>query len=515
MTLRLAKQLKKNCKTTIINILTLSLFTCFVVSYPAYSSDKERVWVIFDDKCNNISLDFFNQKVCDDYLSMLKSRGFEPQTISHWLNAATIKIDKQDDVDHLKEFDFIKEVRPVQNDWKLGTCDWLAPIYGEQQSAYVIKQLNTKKLMEEGVHGENIKIGVIDAGFWNAHKNEYLKSLFNNQQIKAYKDYFVENRSEKSFFNEKITGSDSHGTTVLRMIAGQHENMRYGLAHKSNFYLARTDHGDKENRTDEENWIAALEWMVDSLDIKLINSSLGYSIGFDSSKDNYKKHEMDGNTSMVTLAAEAAVKKGVLLVVSAGNEGENDRWRIVSAPADAKGVLSVGANNKNGQKASYSSIGPTYIDYVKPEVTCYSLFGTSFSAPVITGLAACLWEIAPSLTAQELKDVIIKSSSFYPYGNNYTGFGVPDAHKAMKILSTGEVQSDAIVIHSKENKKIKIDAIEEEHSMAIVFHKKDDFVVIRQEVVYLEKEKFRIRRVNNETSSTVWTGKRHFEIIWK
>ncbi|ANQ49770.2 S8 family serine peptidase [Flammeovirga sp. MY04] len=514
MTIRLAKQLKKNYTTAKNHILLLSLLACFVVSYPSFSSNKERVWVVFHDKCENSPLDFFNQKVCNEYLNQLKLMGFEPQTVSNWLNAVTIELSDKSDRELLENSAFIQDIKTVRADLELGTCQWLSCENDKQQSAYVIHQLNTKELVDNGVHGQNIRIGVIDAGFWNAQKNDYLKGLFQNNQIKGYKDFFIDDRSETSFFNEKLTGSDSHGTTVLRMIAGNHENMRYGLAHKSEFYLARSDHGDKENKTDEENWIAALEWMVDSLDIKLINSSLGYSIGFDSSKDNYKKDEMDGKTSMVTLAAEIASKKGALIIVSAGNEGDNERWRIVSAPADAKSVLSVGANTKSGKKAGYSSIGPTYINYVKPEVTCYSLFGTSFSAPVITGLAACLWEMDPSLTGQELKDIIIKSSTFYPYGNNYTGYGVPDAQKAMSILKGGEVKSSSTIIDAKGEKRLKIDAQDGEHSMAVAFHKKNDFVVIKQEVVYLEKEKFKIKRLNNESSTTVWTGKRHIEIIW-
>ena len=68
--------------------------------------------------------------------------------------------------------------------------------------------------------------------------------------------------------------------------------------------------------------------------------------------ESYKPEQMDGKTSLIAKGARMAVnEKGMILVVSAGNEGENKTWGgIVSTPGDVEEVISVGANDENGLK---------------------------------------------------------------------------------------------------------------------------------------------------------------------
>ncbi|KXX71587.1 S8 family serine peptidase [Flammeovirga sp. SJP92] len=491
----------------------LGYFFILFTVFPVFATENQRFWVVFVDKCNNEDLDIFNQSICREYTEALHQQGFSAQTKSNWLNAVTVDVASKQELEQLSNLPFIKEIKPVNRNWKLAG---IRQDKDFKQSSYSVKQLQPESIYDLNLDGSGVTVGVIDAGYFNAPKNDYLKHLFDEDRILGFKDYLSgPETSSQTFFGQKRTGSDSHGTTVLRMIAGHEGNMRYGLADKSEFYLARTDHGDKETRSEEENWVMALEWMVDSLGIKLINSSLGYSSGFDLKEEDYLPSQMDGKTSMVTKAAEIATQeKDVLLIVSAGNEGDS-KWEIISAPADAKGVLSVGATTKSGVKASYSSLGPDFLDYVKPEVSCYSLFGTSFSAPVITGLAACLWQLKPEASAKEIRGAIIQSSWFYPYGNNYVGYGVPNAGKAVAILKGQPHENDAEIIHVKKAKNIEIKPQAGEGTLLIAYHKMSETVVIKQEFIYLNNDAWKVKKIKKSISTTLWTGDRHIEIFWK
>ncbi|AZQ63212.1 peptidase S8 [Flammeovirga pectinis] len=504
-------------KFSTTTILQKMLFILLIINSMnfsvVHSQIENRYWLVFDDRCENDNLDIINLSICESYLEELHQMGFYEKTTSRWLNAVTVNIKSTSDLNKLSSLPYIKEIKPVNRNWKLASNTYK----DVKRSSYALIQINPDTLYNSSLNGNGVKIGIIDAGFWKSNTNDYLKTIFEEDRVQGFKDYVAGvETSENIFFNSKRTGSDSHGTSVFRMIGGKDNHMRYGLADKATYFLARTDNGDTENRSEEENWIAALEWMVDSLDIHLINSSLGYSIGFDDPKENYSPEDMDGKTSMVTRAAEiAAEEKNVLLVVSAGNEGDNNKWKVVSAPADARGVLSIGATTKTGTKASYSSIGPEQLNYVKPEVSCFSLFGTSFSAPVITGLAACLWQYKPSATAAEIRGAIIQSSWFYPYANNYIGYGVPDAAKAIHILGDEVSKSSVSEIMAYDEKKIKVKEGNNEGTLLIAYHKESETIVIKQEFIYLKEGTWLVKKPKKAISTTLWTGKRHIEVFWK
>ena len=150
-----------------------------------------------------------------------------------------------------------------------------------------------------------------------------------------------------------------------------------------------------------------MEW-IDSLGVRVINTSLGYAKGFSNPAENYEPTQMDGHTSVISKAAQIATeKKGILLVVSAGNEGDDTNWMLISTPADAEGVLAVGATNqKLWNKIGYSSIGPEFLPYLKPNVSCFSLYGTSLAAP---SLAHWSWGIVPFITGTLIRFFLASS----------------------------------------------------------------------------------------------------------
>jgi hypothetical protein len=202
-------------------------------------------------------------------------------------------------------------------------------------------------------------------------------------------------------------------------------------------------------------------------------------------------------------------------VVSAGNEGDI-RWKIVSTPGDAQGALSVGATQMRFRtKAGYSSIGPDFLPYLKPNVSCFSTNGTSFSAPVISGLAACLLQKKPSLTNTEIKDIIEKSAHLYPYGNNYIGYGIPQIDIALKLIDDDQWKRENIKVMETKGSKLVLRDITAKR--AAVFHKRDQYQVQHQQRIKVGKDKkVLIKRYKKNTQrTTVDLGNEVIEIFWQ
>jgi hypothetical protein len=242
---------------------------------------------------------------------------------------------------------------------------------------------------------------------------------------------------------------------------------------------------------------------------------LGYAKGFSNPKESYLPIQMDGKTSVIARAAQIAVEeKGMIVVVSAGNEGDDNSWQIISTPADVEGVIAVGATNELGMKMGYSSIGPDFLTYNKPNVSCFSLFGTSLAAPVITGFVACLLQANPNLTNKEIKDILEKSSSLYPFANNFVGFGVPNAKKALDLANSIEpiISSKTIEIEV-DDKQVDIPLLSKEP--LVVFYKKSAFQVISQESFKPKFNFISLKRSPQVRQTTVITKDQIIEIIWK
>jgi subtilisin family serine protease len=443
------------------------------------------------------------------YLARLRQLGVQPVQQSKWLNAASAYLDAGQRA-AVQGLPFVREVTPITGQLiPAGTPE-------PEFISTVLTQIGGREFIAGGLTGKDVKVGVIDVGFYGLTTNRSLGHLLQEERIKDVRDFITPSRTEH--FNENETHSDYHGAEVLQMLTGYDPDrkMQYGLATGAHFYLARTDHGIREARTEEDNWIAAVE-RLDSLGVRLVNTSLGYALGFSNPKENYKPSEMNGHTSKISRAAQVATEeKGMLIVVSAGNEGDDARWRIVSTPADAQGVLSVGATKaKSRDKMSYSSMGPDFLPYLKPNVSCFAPNGTSFAAPVITGFAACLIEKNPALTNRQLMRIIEQSAHLYPYGNTYVGYGVPDARKALALAEDSTAMVNTVKEVRARGNTYAYAVTQPDAEKAVVFHKKNATVVLRQELLVVDGGKLTIRREPNETRTTLDLGTEIVEVFWE
>ncbi|WP_370089431.1 S8 family serine peptidase [Ekhidna sp.] len=377
-----------------------------------------------------------------------------------------------------------------------------------QQLGFALEQINGRAIIDAGLTGKGVKIGIIDGGFLRADESESLKAIFENGQIAGYKDYLD---PEAAPYTGSASFDDTHGTEVWELIGGYNEvkKVQYGLATGATYYLARTDHGGYERRQEEKFAIEAMEWMA-SEGVQIINLSLGYNFGFNDKRENYQPEQMDGKSTILTQAVDRISEEyGILVVVAAGNDGDH-KWQIVGSPGDAKSALTVGATKyKVWDEMKYSSKGPEWLDYVKPEISCYSSLGTSFSAPIITGLAACLLEKDPTASAEQLKYAIINAGNLI-YPNNYIGHGVPNGEVAVMTLEGSEMLWEDVERNAKKSLIVELDR----PSIYITIYHKDGWKVMRKESIRTDKTKIKIkRREGAERSTVIWEGG-SLEVVW-
>jgi len=170
---------------------------------------------------------------------------------------------------------FVQEVQPLASTIYLATSSSVK----DSQLGFALEQINGQVLIDQGLNGAGVSIGIIDGGFLKADQNKSLEWFFEQNLVKGYRDYITP-QSEPYSGVEAL--DDAHGTQVWQMVGGLNssKDIQYGLATHAYYYLARTDHGKDERRREEDFWIAAMEWM-DSCGVQVINSSLGYTKGFD------------------------------------------------------------------------------------------------------------------------------------------------------------------------------------------------------------------------------------------
>jgi serine protease AprX len=295
---------------------------------------------------------------------------------------------------------------------------------------YQTNSLQADTLKKLGLAGKNIRIAVFDVGFNGIEDHIAFQHIYARNGIIKTKD-FIRNKEDK-------TKGGSHGTAVLSCIAGYFGNQRMGLATDAEFLLARTEHNNREPFAEEAYWLAAAEW-ADLNGANIISSSLGYTY------HRYFPSDMDGRTSLVSRAATMASKKGILVVNAMGNDGDNG-WHYVSTPADADSVLSIGGIDPfKNTHINFSSYGPNNNGTLKPNVSAAGyavcakpdgnythMYGTSFATPLISGLAACVWQQHPEFTNMELKAFLETKGHLAPYFDYAIGYGAPQVFALTK-----------------------------------------------------------------------------------
>jgi serine protease AprX len=246
-----------------------------------------------------------------------------------------------------------------------------------------------------GLSGQGVTVAVIDSEASLGHP--------------ALKNRVIHRRN---FTQEPWGTPDSHGTAVAGII-GARSNDYTGMAPGATIYnykvLATHPSFDA---TDFEGALGIQQALEDGA--RVANCSWGAGPAGD-------------GTSREARACDRAWRFGLTLVKSAGNKGPGQR--TLTTPADAEGVIVVGATDDDGRKIeSYSSRGPTPDGRTRPHLVAPGGragvglsgllpaggigdigWGTSFAAPHVSGLLALLLERHPELSPAAQRDRLVKA----------------------------------------------------------------------------------------------------------
>ncbi len=409
----------------------------------------------------NIAVDWYDLPVSSQHINTLINSGFKVHNTSKWFNCAIVFTPNKQAADSIKKLAGVKDVIDVGFGTKKITSTNTNPVELDEMVALLeqkftkvkdkhkqdtnvygagytqAEMIGVSKLHQIGLSGTGTTIAVIDAGYRNAHKHIVFKRAL-KQVVSTYD--FVD--MELNVFD-----NDDHGTAVWSCMAANDSFNFIGTAPTANYILLRSEDATTEFPVEEFYWAIAAEY-ADSAGADIISTSLGYN-EFDHERYNYEHKNLNGKTAWITQAANIAVNKGLFVLVSAGNEGDNS-WKQIAFPADAFGVVTVGAVDKKQRLAGFSSVGLTADGRIKPDLmamgenatiasdlgTIYEGDGTSYSCPVLAGGVACLWPYFNNYSTKQIKQWLHLSGSNYYKPNKYFGYGVPNLFLAYQFTQS-------------------------------------------------------------------------------
>ena len=463
-------------------LVTLSLILVLFAAFLQAQVAPDKYYIQFTDKNNspysisnpsdylsqraidrreryNIAIDMRDIPVNPQYIQAVRDVGATILNPTKWLNGVTVQTYDPDVIATIEAFPFVSGVvkspanlpdriekpffegesftvdAPMTSSLKGSNFYDYGPSYNQ------ISMIKGDQLHAQGYRGEGMVIALLDAGYDNANILPVFDSLWDHGRILGTHDFV--NGGEVTF------DQHFHGTMVLSCMGGNYPGEIVGTAPEASYWLLRSEDGGSEYLIEEYNWVSAAEF-ADSVGADVINSSLGYS-EFDDPSMNHTYDDMDGNTVPVTIGADIAASKGMVVMNSAGNSGSS-AWYYITAPADGDSVFAIGAVNAEGAPASFSGHGPTVDGRIKPNFVAQGegayvantngqfiyANGTSFSSPIAAGMVTCLWQANPDINNMQLLNAIQPTSSMAAEPDDQLGYGIPDFMAANNLLSVHE-----------------------------------------------------------------------------
>lgn len=456
---------------------TLTAFSILFseVALPTASGQNvEKTWIFFTDKLSStgkaapvepgyISDDAVERRrrrgsnfspladvpISPDYLDVLASLGVEVVHHSRWLNAVSARMNA-DLRRTVRNLPFVRKLQRVG----MLTVDVAEPIPLPVPVAHPVSRsincgpscgqlriINAEIPLDSLINGQGVKIGFVDTRF------EYndiplghpaTAHLANANRVR-HRDFTADDPG--------VTGRQSnfHGVNVTSVALGNAANRLIGPCHGADsVYVAETEWAPLERNVEEDNFVAAVEWM-EAGGVDVINCSLSYG-RFDSGEHSYTQSDMDGDTGVTTIAFDMAAERGVVPVAAAGNSRESSSWPVISTPADGDSVIAIGSIDPDSTLSSFSSTGPTADGRTKPDVVAqgrsvyiassrggYGLsIGTSFSSPMVAGVVCQILQVNPNLNPYQVWEVLTSTADKSSSPDSLYGWGIVNAWDAIK-----------------------------------------------------------------------------------
>lgn len=392
----------------------------------------------------NIPMSYSDLPVSEFYIGQIKETGVKIITASSWLNAISIQSSDPEILASILSLNCVSKIEPVrkmkrQTEMPMLSIENLKTTetnyYGLAGNQFGM--IEGPFLHENGYTGNDMVIAVFDAGFIGVDTGVGFSSVWEKEQILGYWNFPDD--------NDSVFISSYHGANVFSIMAADVPGVYVGAAPDAKYYLFRTEIVDSEYVAEEHFWLAGAE-QADFLGVDIINSSLSYTT-FDNPDESHTYSDLDGNTTVITKAADMAASKGILVCTAAGNYG-SDSWHYIGAPADGDSVFAIGSVDGDRQYSSFSSVGPTADGRIKPDIATQGGnaavlssegyvsigSGTSYASPLAAGASAILWQAHPDKTNMEIMQALKQSASIAKTPNNKLGWGIPNLFLADLFL---------------------------------------------------------------------------------
>ena len=304
-------------------------------------------------------------------------------------------------------------------------------VSGDAPDTFYPAWVGADQLHASGIDGSGVAIAIIDTGLWPKVSNE----LAVEHGVDTVG--LATGGSDLSFAPGLVSDQSGHGTHITSVAAGRElsaEGFYEGVAPGADVVVVRAF--DDNGYGSYVDVIEGLQWVIDhhaQLNIRVLNLS------FSAEPQSYYWDDP------LNQAVMAAWEAGIVVITSAGNTGPDPM--TVGVPGNVPYVVTVGSVDDNYTPddhsddflSSFSSTGPTYEGFVKPEVTApgghmlahmnpngtiarsyseyqhesghyFTMSGTSQSSAVISGVAALVLQADPTLTPDDVKCRLLSSA---------------------------------------------------------------------------------------------------------
>ncbi len=296
-----------------------------------------------------------------------------------------------------------------------------------------VPAIGADQVHRTGLTGKGIVVAVIDTGI--APHDDLMKP---EPRIVGWYD-LVRGKSEPY-------DDEGHGTHVAGIIAGNgHASAGKYTGVAPEALLVGVKALDQRGSGPISRVIAGIQWVVEHKEeyrIKILNLSLGAP-----PEEGYR-------TDPASKAVDAAWRAGILVCAAAGNMGP--RQRTITTPGIAPRVLTVGSINDQGTIPreddvinEFSSRGPTIDRLAKPDLVApgadimslkpdggyVAQSGTSMATPMVAGAAALLWEKDPTLSPNQIRELLVTTAEDRGYNRLIQGAGYLNTSAALEKMA--------------------------------------------------------------------------------